>query len=433
MVQSPKTVLAVLPRGKPIAQRSLAGIRSVAAPLHWEFFSVDCERGDDGDVRIGRSPLGVDSIQALASMFRPDGLIVWSGTLLPAEVRAVFGYRLPIVSIEGGHAWRGAVCVDGDSASIAELAARELLLTERDDFAYVPYAGGDTWNTGRGREFARRIAIAGKRFHRFPGVSGISDDAGKSASADLSGWLNELPKPCGIFAANDIAGERVLGACAGLGLRVPQDVAVVGVDDTEYICENAMPTLSSVAQDIYGEGREAARLLAEWIGHPRRRPPASLTVPAARLVRRASSRMVYDDRVARALEAIRLHACEVGFGPPDVVRALCLSRAPAFRLFKRVTGRTILEEIHAVRLARAKSLLATGTAPGIVAEKCGYASHEDFRRVFRNRIGETVRNWTLACNKVGGDLRAPRSVTMEGRAHAGIALRSARRSLPTMK
>lgn len=391
MLNGKKTVLSILPKGQPIAQRALAGIREIATPRHWDLFSVECYRGEDGSARIGRSPRSADTLSSLASMFRPDGLIVWGDALMPDETNDVFGASFPTVFIEGPKTEAKGVCVIGNSASIAEMAARELLLAGFEDFAYIPYIGTEKWylekwNLERGREFEKCIAIAGKRFHG-------------SATAPLAHWLSALPRPCGVFAANDIVGEMAIDECAKLGLRVPQDIAVVGVDNMEYICENTSPTLSSVAQDIFGEGREAARLLAEWMGHARRRRRTLRSVPAKQIVRRASSRPVYDDRVARALEEIRLHACEEGFGPPDVVRALCLSRAPAFRLFKRVTGRTILDEIHAIRLTKAQDLLTIGTAPDIVAAECGYSSHGDFRRVFRKRMGETVRNWTLANRK----------------------------------
>ena len=73
-----------------------------------------------------------------------------------------------------------------------------------------------------------------------------------------------------------------------------------------------------------------------------------------------------------------------------------LRRAPAFRLFKRAVGRTILDEIHSARLDRAMGMLSKGRRPDAVAAECGYASVADFRRVFRKRVGETVREWTLS-------------------------------------
>jgi AraC-like DNA-binding protein len=73
-----------------------------------------------------------------------------------------------------------------------------------------------------------------------------------------------------------------------------------------------------------------------------------------------------------------------------------VSRTLADKLFSTILGQSILEEIHSVRLARAKELLAAGTAPDIVGAECGYSSHDDFRRVFRNRVGMTIRKWMLS-------------------------------------
>ena len=63
------------------------------------------------------------------------------------------------------------------------------------------------------------------------------------------------------------------------------------------------------------------------------------------------------------------------------------------KLFRRACGHTILDEIHTVRLSRAKELLADGIAPDAVGARCGYASHDDFRRVFRTRLGTTIKSW----------------------------------------
>ena len=402
MKSGQKTVLTVLPSGAPIAQKALAGIRDVAEANRWRFISIDGIRNDRGEFLISRSPQSVASFAELCSVVKPDGLILWSQTLSPDDVRKTLGGRAKCVFIESTEAEKeGCVCVSGDSVSIAALAARELLLADRADFTFVPYADEEKWDVERGAEFKRLILLAGKRFHAASAVSGVTAPNRRNTarsprdSGPAADWLFAMPKPCGVFAANDLAAERIVGECAALGLRVPQDVAVVGVDDAEYICENATPTLSSVAQDIHAEGRAAAQMLSEWMERPRR-VPASRTIPAARIVRRASSRIVLDDRVARALEAIRLHACEKGFGPPDVVRAMYLSRAPAFRLFKRAVGRTILDEIHSARLDRAMGMLSKGRRPDAVAAECGYASVADFRRVFRKRVGETVREWTLS-------------------------------------
>jgi LacI family transcriptional regulator len=113
------------------------------------------------------------------------------------------------------------------------------------------------------------------------------------------------------------------------------------------------------------------------------------------VARRASTLFAADRRIARAMEFIRRHACTEGFGPRDVVREMGCSRTLADALFRKVVGRTILDEVHGVRLARAKDLLLLGKPADFVASECGYASYDDFCRVFKRRVGSTVRTWTL--------------------------------------
>jgi len=117
------------------------------------------------------------------------------------------------------------------------------------------------------------------------------------------------------------------------------------------------------------------------------------TVPALGVAERASTRLLRDSRVSDAIEFIRLHACDECFSVRDVVRSMCVCRTLADRLFRTVAGRSILNEIHSVRIGRARELLAAGKKPDLVAAECGYASYDDFRRVFRQFAGTTASKW----------------------------------------
>ena len=290
--------------------------------------------------------------------------------------------------------------VMSDPNSIAEAAARELFRAEFQQFAFVPAMGDPAWSRERGAVFGRLTTGSGRTFASFSPKAAESR-APVSFQTRLVDFLRSLPKPCGIFAANDATAALVVKAASALGLRFPDDLTLVGVDDSDEYCERSDPTISSVRCDVEAGGEEAARLLAELMARGKRStgrkysPPVA-TYGAKRLVRRSSSRLFRDRRVDRAMECIRLNACEEGFGPRMVVRQMGVSSTIAYPLFHAAAGRTILDEIHAVRLAHAMELLANGVFPDLVASECGYASHADFRRVFRQRIGATVRQWTLA-------------------------------------
>ena len=390
MFPKSKSVLMFFPIGGSHSQDAFAGVRDNVLARNWDFFSADTVRAEDGTVQLHRSSRSAQTVSALVDLLHPDGIVVWEDALSPDEIRAAVGPDVPAVFVDCGSAY-GAERnghtgrVRSDPKSIAAIAARALLPSGYSDFAFVPHLLPAPWSQERGDAFERCMEIAGKRFHRF-------ERSGEPGADALERWLKALPKPCGIFAANDAVGEEVLGACAQLGISVPDDVAVIGVDDYAYFCEATIPTLSSIAMNLRGEGRAAVELLEDLMNSPGRpRPPR--IVPARDAVPRASTRFARDRRVAHALEFIRLHACTEKFGPRDVVREMGVSRALADRLFRAVADRSILEEIHAVRLARACDLLALGKPGDVVASECGYASHDDFRRVFRNRMGTTARKW----------------------------------------
>ena len=393
-----KSVLMFFPGIGTHPQDAFAGVRGDAMARHWEFYSAETARTEDGDLQLHRSSRSAASVSGLIELLRPDGIIVWEDALSPAEVVSAVGDAVPTVFVDCGESIeRGmrirAGRVRSDPSSIAATAARVLLSSGYSDFAFVPNGIPLPWSVERGEIFEHCIEVTGKRFHRFE--RGATRGTGVSpVAATLEHWLEALPKPCGIFAANDSVGEEVLGACAHIGISVPDEIAVIGVDDYEYFCEATMPTLSSIPLDSRAEGRAAVALLDAMMSAPRRKPPTRF-VPPRDAVLRASTRFARDRRVARALEFIRLNACTDKFGPRDVVREMGVSRTLADKLFRTVLGQTILDEIHSVRLARAKELLAAGTAPDAVGAACGYASHDDFRRVFRKRIGTTIRKWTL--------------------------------------
>ena len=380
-----RCVLMLLPGEDPRARDGLDAFRRKAEVRGWDFFSAEVSRGPDGSAQLSRSSRSAGSLAELARILRPDGLAVWRGAVSPSEVRAAFGPRIPAVFVHRSAradfpSGERPVTVCWDSSEIAAAAARALFRSGYDRFAYVPAPQDTSWSRERGDAFRHCVETAGKSFHAF--------------SPPLDRWIASLPKPCGVLACTDVVGEAVLSACAGAGVRVPDDVAVVGVGDNAQLCDATKPSLSSVALDRAVEAVAAAELLEEWMRRPSRRP-ASRTIPPWRVVLRASSRFARDRRVVEALEFIRLHACEEGFAPPAVARRMGVCRTLADRLFRTVLGRTILSEIHGARLARARELLRGGIPPDVVAARCGYSSSDVFRHVFRDRTGLTVRRWTL--------------------------------------
>ena len=397
-MDKPRDILVFLLSDSEAAIHGLAGVMREAKARGWRTQLAAGGIRIDGGTHIVLGP-AAGGVDELLASWRPDGCVIIAAPGPQDEVPLELESRFPTVFLPGATAFGRPRASGGtsDDAAFARMAFRELLRSGYRDYASVPWIVDERWSRERGDAFARLVQDSGKRFHRFGKTVGIAGNSGRDPRGALASWLLDLPKPIGVFAANDAVARDVLTACAGLGLAVPGAVAVVGVDGQKWLCENTAPPLSSIAPDSEGMGVAAVELLAEMVDSPERLfPPRSYG--GAELVRRESTRFenMRDWRVSRMLDAIRAHACDEGFSPRDVVRAAGrMSRAQADHLFRVATGHTILAEIHAVRLARARELLAKGKRTDFVAFECGYASDDDFRRVFRRRFGMTPRQWAL--------------------------------------
>jgi len=176
---------------------------------------------------------------------------------------------------------------------------------------------------------------------------------------------------------------------------VPDEVAVLGVDNDEWICEASVPTLSSLQCDPRPAGYRIAAHL-DRLMRGARLDKAEYRVEPIRVVTRQSTEWVAiaDQKMAGALHYIRLHAHESGLRVADVARSAGLSRRAAEVRFRVATGRTLRGEIEHVRLERLRALLAESDATiGACAEACGFAGQTHVGRIFRQRFGMTMGQW----------------------------------------
>ncbi len=207
--------------------------------------------------------------------------------------------------------------------------------------------------------------------------------------ADMTAWLAELKTPVGIMACNDIRARHILEACHRLGLKVPEDVAVLGVDNDLMLCEMSAPSLSSIEQDPEGIGYLAAATLDRMMGGDRHAAASWATVAPKSVVTRGSTDVISatDDAVRRAVRFIRERVA----GPlksEDVGTHVELSRSALDVRFKHALGRTVHDEIERVRLNTAMNLLSSTDLPlKAVALRCGYRNGAYMAYVFRRHLG----------------------------------------------
>jgi len=203
-------------------------------------------------------------------------------------------------------------------------------------------------------------------------------------------WLEGLPKPVGVMACNDIRGQQVLNACRAAGISVPEEVAVIGVDNDEMLCELSDPPLSSVSLDTERIGYEAAAILDQMLAGKKLKQPVVFIQPAGVITRRSTDVLAIEDRhITTATRFIRERACE-GIDVSDVLKIVPLSRSTLERRFFHVLGRSPKDEILRTRLTRAKQLLAeTDFSLAQVADKVGFDHPEYLSVIFKKKTGLT--------------------------------------------
>jgi LacI family transcriptional regulator len=192
------------------------------------------------------------------------------------------------------------------------------------------------------------------------------------------------------MACNDDRGREVLEACRAAGIRVPEELAVIGVDNDELLCEVADPPLSSISLNAEGVGYRAAELLDRMMRSNYRKPHRLVAEPLHVITRRSSDTIaISDPEVAEALAFIHYHATET-IQVDDIVQRLAISRRNLEIRFQQHVGRTLHAELQRVRLERARRFLAETDLPiPKISEAVGYNTPSYFIQVFRSEMGTT--------------------------------------------
>lgn len=285
---------------------------------------------------------------------------------IPAVAAANTGINLPRVGL--------------DETAIGRLAADELAALGFEHFAFVG-VGTLRFSVERGEAFAEALRRRGRSFAT--AEMGLAEAKGVA-------WLRDCPIPLAIFAANDDAGQVALEWAHAAGLRVPDEVAVLGVDDDELTCETAATPLSSISVPGRRVGELAVTMLEQLMRTGTADPLLRLLPPTGVVHRRSTETQVAaDPALAEALRFMRDHAHEP-IQVSDVLDAVMISRRKLEGEFKRLLGRSPGAELRRVRVERAKRLLTDANlALPEVAEACGLASRVQLNRVFKAETGYT--------------------------------------------
>jgi len=330
-------------------------------------------------------PAGLEKGQRNPVVLEADGVIARDVDMVPREKGLV--RRMPGVVIGHRHTEvPGKANVVTDSAAVAGMAAGHLLGCGFRHFGFCGYRN-TSWSAARRDVFASKIRQAGfeVRVHEVHEVrpDGVAQHE-KKARESIVRWLRSVPRPIGLMACNDDLGKEIVEACREAGLRVPDDVAIIGADNDEVVCGLSNPPLSSVAINFERAGYEAAGVL-DHLMRGTRRAPERIMVRASHVVPRQSTDIlaVEDTGLAKALRFIRDHA-RSGATVEATARAAGLSRRVLEKRFRKFLKHSALEEIRRVRTDQiARMLVETELPVSQIAETLGFEDVQHVARYFR--------------------------------------------------
>lgn len=318
-----------------------------------------------------------------------DGVI--SRTATPAMARCLRGLRLPVVELLGMRRVEPAK-VHADNAAAGRLAAEHLLNCGLREFAFFGFT--DSWWIVMFREgFCRKLEERGHACHiypRSPRSQHLADCWDDTHNSLVIKWLEKLPRPVGIFAANSFHARNILNACRDAGIMVPDEIAVMGASDDQALCVVSDPPLSTIDLDPTRIGYEAAASLERMMTKASRSEEVLWIPPRDVVARQSTNILAVDDAdLAQTIRFIREHACR-GIDVSDVVSAVPLSRRVLERRFRRYLNRTPKQEILRVRMEKAKLLIAqSDLSIEAVAKRSGFTGFRHFAEVFRREVGMT--------------------------------------------
>ena len=350
----------------------------------------------------------------------------WNGVISrhtsPSLVASCRELGIPLVDLDDSPVIPGIPKIRPDNTAIGHLGAEHFLERGFRHFGFCGFSN-ETWSCERRDGFVEALSLAGHTCSVFeieyPGV--ITPEWNASQTTGLASWLRRLPKPAAVMACVDVWAFQAIIAADHVGLLVPEEVAILGVNNDTMRCELSYPPLSSVILDAHRSGYFAAEVLDRML---RGEDPGSVDTriePTGVFSRLSTDILAVGDKnVAAALSFIRERACR-GICVDDVLVHAAASRSQLEKRFRQCIGRSPQAEIRRVQLARVKELLVETDFPlKTIASMTGFEHLEYMSVVFKRLTGESPGQFRKIAQMGRPKLRrerenrATRVATLEG-------------------
>ncbi len=290
--------------------------------------------------------------------------------------------------------------ISTDSAQISKMAAEHLLNKGFKNFAFCGF-NNKSWSLQRQENFIQYLEKEGFKTSVFKQSNSAIQKKWEQEQIHMAKWLKNLPKPVGIMACNDDRGQHVLDVCKIAELRVPEDVAVIGVDNDDLICDLCDPPLTSIALNAEKAGYEAAELLDKLMCGEKT-DKNIIPVEPTHIISRSSTDLLAteDKEINKAIRYIRQNFRK-NIQVSDVVNSTILSRRNLELRFKKSINRSINSEIRRIRVEQiCRLLIETEMSISEIAYGLGFSSVEHISRYFKSEIGTNLRDYRRnACTR----------------------------------
>lgn len=323
-----------------------------------------------------------DSVIDRIIAWQPQGIF----TREIGGIKHLLGLNIPTVIAPNAGLFDNHINLWGDGYEMGRMVADHFISKGYKNFAFFGFKDFQ-WSLDRHKGFLECINKKGYVTSEF-----IFDNANllwEDLPEKLIEWLATLKRPCAIFSSTDELNIPLLEAAKESGIKVPDDLSIIGVDNDAMICEMTSPTLSSVDQNAVQAGFEAASALSRWIEYGQK-PPGNIILPPVTIVTRNSTNAlaVDDEHVRTALHYIANMAPSEDISVDDVVKATVLSRRVLEKKFQVVIKSSILEEIRKTRIERIKFLL-TNSELSIqqIAYELNFNNFDNITRYFKQSTG----------------------------------------------
>ncbi len=332
-------------------------------------------------------PAGLDDVFPRLKNLNADGIIMRDSERL----EEILHFGFPVIVIE--HHLKPVpdlVNIITDSRQIGRMAAEHLIDCGFRQFAYCGL-DDKPWSIQRGISFSERIAQNSMETILYVQPRHSKRFTWEKEQPYLEEWLKSLPKPIGLMTCNDDRSQQVLQACRLAGIRVPDDIAIIGVDNDELICQLSDPPLSSVDVNFERAGYEGAATL-DLLMNGKEVPQKEITIHASHIAARLSTDItaINDPNVAAAIRFIRRNARKK-IVIEEVVEKTSLSRRVLEKRFRETLGRTILDEIRRVRSNLiSQMLIETNMSVLEIALSLGFQGTEHIARYFYQEKGMSL-------------------------------------------